>query len=125
MTKKEIKVEEIRVESGELSYDTKTLITIMCLLTVYPIGLVLMLVWMKWNKWVKFLVAFPVLFMLLIPICILLVLMIVVIKAVMEPGKTIETYEVIRDEIKKEIMISPTEVSTTKMVISPTIRVIK
>lgn len=43
-----------------MSEDTKTLIVILLLIFVYPIGLIMMFVWMKWPWWVKLLVALPV-----------------------------------------------------------------
>lgn len=46
--------------NGGLSDDTKTLITVLLLVFVYPVGLIMMFVWMKWRWWVKLLVAFPV-----------------------------------------------------------------
>jgi len=46
-------------KSDGLSYDTKTLITVLTLIFVYPVGMVLMFVWMKWRVWVKLLIAFP------------------------------------------------------------------
>jgi len=48
------------VENTELNYDTKTLLTVLLLVLVYPVGLVLMLMWMKWPGWLKFLIGLPV-----------------------------------------------------------------
>ncbi|MFZ2152871.1 MAG: hypothetical protein WAV41_02325 [Microgenomates group bacterium] len=42
-----------------LSEDTKTIIVVLLLILVYPVGLILMFVWMKWPMWVKLLVALP------------------------------------------------------------------
>ncbi|PJE63317.1 hypothetical protein COU88_00160 [Candidatus Roizmanbacteria bacterium CG10_big_fil_rev_8_21_14_0_10_39_6] len=49
----------IKKQDG-VSYDTKTIITVLALIFVYPIGIVLMFVWMKWKMWVKLLIALPV-----------------------------------------------------------------
>lgn len=46
--------------SAGLSEDAKTIITILILVTVYPVGLIFMFVWMKWKWWVKLLVTLPV-----------------------------------------------------------------
>lgn len=43
-----------------ISYDTKTIITVLALIFVYPIGLLLMFIWMKWKMWVKLLIALPI-----------------------------------------------------------------
>jgi len=117
---KKEKAEEVKNENWDLSYDTKTLITILMLVAVYPVGLVLMLVWMKWSKWVKALVALPVLFMLLVPIFIFLVLIMVAIRVLFQPSESIKTFDMVREKIQQETVVSP-----TIMMISPTVRVIK
>jgi ABC-type amino acid transport system permease subunit len=114
------KVEKIEtINNNELSYDTKTLITVITLVTIYPVGLILMFVWMKWSKWLKFLVAFPVIFILLVPLIVLLMILTVAAKIVSQPENSIKTFEMIREEVRKEMMISPTGT------VSPTIRLIK
>lgn len=75
--KKEVEAKE---ESTYLRYDIKTLITVFLLVTVYPVGLVLMFVWMKWSKWVKFLIVLPVILAVIIPLFILVTLGMVVIR---------------------------------------------
>ncbi len=59
-------------DAYELSYQTKTLITVFLLVMVYPVGLILMFVWMRWSKWVNFLIALPAILTVIIPIFILL-----------------------------------------------------
>lgn len=49
----------------ELSYDTKTVLVVLLLVTVYPVGILLMFIWMKWPVWLKILIAVPVALMLL------------------------------------------------------------
>ena len=56
ISKKEIEVKE---ESTYLGYDVKTIITVFLLVTVYPVGLVMMFVWMKWPNWLKALISLP------------------------------------------------------------------
>ncbi len=56
ISKKEIEVKE---ESTYLRYDVKTMITVFLLVTVYPVGLVMMFVWMKWPNWLKALILLP------------------------------------------------------------------
>lgn len=46
-------------ESG-LSEDAKTIITILLLIFVFPIGIIMMWIWMKWPVWVKILVTLVV-----------------------------------------------------------------
>jgi hypothetical protein len=58
-------MENITPEQTGLSYDAKTIITILLLLLFYPVGIILMFVWMKWKWWVKLLVFFPVTFFFL------------------------------------------------------------
>lgn len=43
--------------SNGISEDTKTLITVLLLIFVFPIGIILMWVWMKWTVWVKILLT--------------------------------------------------------------------
>ncbi|MDQ5951253.1 MAG: hypothetical protein QG639_530 [Patescibacteria group bacterium] len=45
-----------------VSEDTKTLITVLLLIFVFPVGLIVMFFWPNWKWWVKLLVALPVLF---------------------------------------------------------------
>ena len=46
--------------TSELSYDTKTIIVILFLLFVYPVGVIFMLAWMKtWPSWLKVLLTIP------------------------------------------------------------------
>lgn len=49
----------------ELSYDTKTLIVLVLLFVLYPVGLILMFKWMNWKNWIKWIIALPVLFIIL------------------------------------------------------------
>ncbi|HLL61382.1 MAG TPA: hypothetical protein VK338_06715 [Candidatus Nitrosocosmicus sp.] len=51
--------------SNELSYDTKTIIVVLTLIFVYPIGLILMYAWMKWPGILKFAVMIPIYIMIL------------------------------------------------------------
>lgn len=53
-------------ENESLSYDTKTIIVVLTLILVYPVGLILMFLWMKWPKWVKIIISLPVLLFVLI-----------------------------------------------------------
>lgn len=118
---KETKKENV-VESTELSYDTKTLITVITLVTVYPVGLILTFVWMKWNKLIKFFVTLPVLMMVLVPIFILIVMLAVGMKLISEPREHFYKYDSIKDfsdETRNEMIISPTER------LLPTISVVK
>ena len=45
--------------NDELSYDAKTIITIVLLIGFYPVGLVLMYLWMRWPVWLKVLLTLP------------------------------------------------------------------
>lgn len=46
--------------STPTSDDTKTIITVILLVTVYPVGLIFMWFWTNWKLWVKILVSFPI-----------------------------------------------------------------
>lgn len=46
--------------NNELSYDTKTIIVVLTLIFVYPVGIILMYLWMKWNKLLKFVISLPI-----------------------------------------------------------------
>lgn len=50
---------EATILQEELTYDTKTIITVLLLVTVYPIGLILVYKWMQWPKWLKIVLAVP------------------------------------------------------------------
>lgn len=125
MPKKIIKKEntaEVINESGELSRDTKTLITVICLVTVYPVGLILMFEWMKWNKWIKFLVALPVFMILFVFIIMTLGAGILLFRGGREIPRVYRQIELIQNEIS----VSPTSVVTpTKIMLKPTIKVVK
>lgn len=125
MPKKIVKKEnaaEVINESGELSRDTKTLITVICLVTVYPVGLILMFAWMKWNKWVKFLVALPVFMLLFVFVIMTLGAGILLFRGGREIPKMYRQIEVIQDEIN----VSPTGIVTpTKIMLKPTLKVVK
>jgi hypothetical protein len=58
---------------------TKTIVTILCLLFVTPVGIVLMWLWMKnWPKWLKIIITLlPILFILF-----MIILMIVIFASV-------------------------------------------
>jgi hypothetical protein len=47
------------------SNDTKTLVTVLLLIFVFPIGFILMWVWAKWKLWVKIIVSLPTLLLFL------------------------------------------------------------
>lgn len=121
------KIEEARrVEGEELSNDTKTLITVLCLVTVYPVGLILMFVWMKWEKWLKFLVALPALLALLVPIVVFLAAVILGVQLFTHPEK-FKRIDNVRNIIIREMEMVPTrqEITPTKMMIKPTIKIVK
>ncbi|MBP9719311.1 MAG: hypothetical protein KBD46_02485 [Candidatus Levybacteria bacterium] len=61
-----------------MSYETKTIIVVLTLLFVTPVGLILMWVWMKWPLWVRILLTvLPFLFAFLITGFVLSILAIV------------------------------------------------
>ena len=58
-SKKATKTKPKGQKSPELSYDTKTILTVFMLVTLYPVGLVMMHRWMIWPNWLKILVISP------------------------------------------------------------------
>ena len=66
-------------QSTGTSNDTKTLVTVLLLIFLYPIGVIVMFVWTKWKLWVKLLVAFPF-------VLILLAFMWLVLQVAINPG---------------------------------------
>ncbi len=46
--------------SSGTSEDTKTIVTVLLLLFVFPLGLVLMWFWTKWPSWIKLLISVPI-----------------------------------------------------------------
>lgn len=109
------KIEEGEINNCELSYDTKTLITVITLVTVYPVGLILMFAWMKWKAMVKFLILLPLLAGMLIPIFLLIMAGSLFLKM----GENLTKPETIR-EFRQMIEVVPTE-----MVASPSVKMIK
>lgn len=47
------------------SEDTKTIVTVLLLLFIYPIGLILVWFWVKWPRWVKIIISLPIIIILL------------------------------------------------------------
>lgn len=43
-----------------MSKDTKTIITVLLLIFVFPVGFILMWVWTKWPAWVKIIISLPI-----------------------------------------------------------------
>jgi uncharacterized protein (DUF983 family) len=72
-----------------MSTDTKTIITILLLIFIYPIGLILMWVWTGWKTWVKVLVSLPVILVACIPLFVGLL-------AALNPGQSIRKAECVR-----------------------------
>lgn len=58
--------------NGQTSHDTKTIITVLLLVFLYPIGVIVMWFWPKWKAWVKILISLPILlflfFIILLPV---------------------------------------------------------
>ncbi len=55
------------------SNDTKTIVTVLLLIFVYPIGLIVMWVWPTWPRWIKWLITTPVILFFLALILILVI----------------------------------------------------
>lgn len=51
--------------SGGTPEETKTIVTVLLLIFVYPIGAIVALFWPKWKWWVKLLVNIPMVFVIL------------------------------------------------------------
>lgn len=61
--------------------DTKTLIAVILLIFLYPVGLLVMWFWTSWKKWIKILITLPI---VLIPTLALIIL------ATINPGEQME-----------------------------------
>ena len=46
-------------EQTSHSNDTKTIVTVLLLIFLYPIGVILMWFWTTWPKWVKLIITIP------------------------------------------------------------------
>jgi hypothetical protein len=55
----------VAVGQGGTSEETKTIVTVLLLIFVYPVGAVVALFWPKWKWWVKLLVSIPLVFVFL------------------------------------------------------------
>ena len=121
MPKKILDKKEVSSEVGDLSYDTKTLITVITLVTVYPVGLILMLIWMKWKKWIKFLVSLPAIFVLMVPLAVIFFSIMVIVKS----GKGLMDFREIGRERWDD---RPTIIemnSSEEATMSPTMKIVK
>lgn len=50
------------VPQGAIPYDAKTIIVTLCLLFIYPFGIILMWIWMvTWNWWLRLIITIPLL----------------------------------------------------------------
>jgi len=57
---------QVQPENG-MSQDTKTIIVVILLVLVYPIGVILMFAWMKkWSWWVKLLAMMPIILVIVV-----------------------------------------------------------
>lgn len=83
-------MENIEQKQEGMSYDTKTIIVILTLILVYPVGLVLMFVWMKWPWWVKALVGFS---LLIVPIALVGIILVAVLAAINPSGQVAKAKE--------------------------------
>lgn len=52
-------------QAHETSNDTKTIVTVLLLIFVFPVGLIVMWMWPKWPTWVKWLISIPIVLMIL------------------------------------------------------------
>jgi len=113
--------EEVVLKGSELSYDSKTIITVLCLVTVYPVGVILMFAWMRWNKWVKALIVLPLILGLFIPLLVLLAVLVMMFRV----SDNVSRPESIR-ELREIFVVTPTEEVKLSPTISPMVtKVIK
>ena len=49
-----------KITQSGTSNDTKTLVTVLLLIFLYPIGVIVMMLWTSWKLWVKMIVAAPI-----------------------------------------------------------------
>lgn len=56
----------VKNQNQGMSEDTKTIITVLLLIFVFPVGVIMMWVWMKWPTWVKILITLPMIGLLLL-----------------------------------------------------------
>lgn len=121
-SKVNIKKEKVSKMEEGLSQDTKTVIVVLLLLFVYPIGLVLMFMWMDWPKWIKFLLALPVLFGFLVMAGVLVVAGLLTFRL---GGNLIRSGQ--RTYFQERVIEMPSEevASPSGMIVSPTGEMIK
>lgn len=103
--------------SSGMSNDTKTLVTVLLLIFIYPVGLVLMWVWTHWPKWVKILLTIPVVILVLITfLSIILAITLVAINpsAQLEKARVqcIQNCQYSEDQFECESKCSPASSST-------------
>lgn len=105
------KKDEMVIKGSELSYETKMIVTVICLVTVYPIGVVLMFAWMRWSKRVKALIFLPLILGLFIPLLVLLAVLTMMFRVsdnVSRPETIREFREIFEVTPTEEVRLSPT-----------------
>lgn len=108
------------IRGSELSYDSKTIITVICLVTVYPVGLVLMFAWMKWKAWVKVLISLPLVLAFFLPLLMIVMMSLLVLRW----DGNFSGSEIIRERYKV-VEVMPTEIVSPTVTVKPTMRVVK
>jgi len=56
---------QVPVKQGGTSEETKTIVTVLLIIFMYPVGAIVALFWPKWRWWVKLLVNIPMVFVIL------------------------------------------------------------
>lgn len=57
--------QQVPVKQGGTSEETKTIVTVLLIIFMYPVGAIVALFWPKWRWWVKLLVNIPMVFVIL------------------------------------------------------------
>lgn len=77
------------IQPSEISADTKTIITALLLIFIYPVGLILMWFWTSWKTWLKILLSLPIILLIFLPFLIGLL-------AVVNPSAQIKKADCVR-----------------------------
>lgn len=57
---------ELVQPSEGISKDAQAIITVLCLIFVYPVGFIVMWVWTEWPIWLRLLLSIPVILLIIV-----------------------------------------------------------
>ena len=66
VTKPTLSKNDLVQTNEEISHDAQAIITVICLIFVYPIGFLVMWLWTEWPIWLRLLLSIPVILLIIV-----------------------------------------------------------